>query len=81
MLPQLFLERMEQMLGEEYPAFLLSYEGERYQALRINPLKGTADEFLEKVSYPLTPVSWEKNGFYYGKEETPGKHPYHEAGV
>lgn len=81
MLPQLFLERMEQMLEDDYPAFLKSYEGERYQALRINPLKGTVDTFLKKVSYPLTPVPWEKNGFYYGKDETPGKHPYHEAGV
>lgn len=26
MLPQAFLDRMEQMLGEEYPAFLQSYE-------------------------------------------------------
>ena len=39
MLPQAFLDRMEQMLGEEYPAFLQSYEKERYQALRVNPLK------------------------------------------
>lgn len=29
----------------------------------------------------LTPVSWAKNGYYYEKEDTPGKHPYHEAGV
>lgn len=29
----------------------------------------------------LTLVSWAKNGYYYEKEDTPGKHPYHEAGV
>lgn len=40
MLPQDFLHRMEQMLGEEYPAFLESYEKERYQSLRVNTLKG-----------------------------------------
>ena len=28
-LPQEFLERMEHMLGEEYPAFLQSYEEPR----------------------------------------------------
>ena len=32
MLPQLFLDRMKQMLEEEYPAFLNSYEDARYQA-------------------------------------------------
>ena len=26
-------------------------------------------------------MPWEANGFYYEKEDQPGKHPYHEAGV
>ena len=30
MLPQEFLKRMENMLGEEYPAFLKSYDIARY---------------------------------------------------
>lgn len=81
MLPQAFLERMEQMLGAEYPAFLQSYEKERYQALRVNPLKAQRDEFVAKAPFSLRPVEWEPNGFYYEKEDTPGKHPYHAAGV
>lgn len=39
MLPELFLSRMRGMLGEEYTAFLESFHQERYQALRLNPLK------------------------------------------
>lgn len=39
MLPELFLERMKNLLGEEYDAFLVSLEEEKYQALRVNPLK------------------------------------------
>ena len=39
MLPQLFLDRMQSLLGEEYEAFLASLEEEKYQALRVNPLK------------------------------------------
>lgn len=81
MLPQLFLDRMKQMLDEEYPAFLNSYEDARYQALRINPSKTDTDRFTEETSFHLQPVPWEANGFYYGKEDQPGKHPYHEAGV
>lgn len=81
MLPQLFLDRMEQMLGGEYPAFLSSYEDERYQALRINPQKTDRNRFMEETSFHLQPVPWERNGFYYEKEDRPGKHPYHEAGV
>ena len=39
MLPEQFCERMKKMLGEEYNAFVTSLEQEKYQALRINPLK------------------------------------------
>lgn len=87
MLPQLFLERMETMLGEEYPLFLNSFEQEKYQALRLNPLKcgeraPAIPEHPEgKLPFGLTPVPWAENGFYYEKEAQPGKHPYHEAGV
>lgn len=81
MLPQLFLDRMKQMLEEEYPAFLNSYEDTRYQALRINPSKTDMDQLTEETSFHLQPVPWEANGFYYEKEDQPGKHPYHEAGV
>ena len=81
MLPQLFLDRMKQMLDEEYPAFLNSYEDARYQALRINPSKTDRNRFAEETSFHLQPVPWEANGFYYEKEDQPGKHPYHEAGV
>ena len=81
MLPQDFLNRMEQMLGEEFPAFLESYEKERYQSLRVNTLKGNKEQFLEQTTFHLAPVSWTGNGFYYESADTPGKHPYHEAGV
>lgn len=81
MLPQDFLERMRWMLGEEYPSFLDSYDRERYQALRLNGLKTEKDLFLSRSSFHLTPVPWAEEGFYYGAEDAPGKHPYHEAGV
>ena len=39
MLPQVFLERMQGLLGSEYEEFLVSFDHEKYQALRLNPLK------------------------------------------
>lgn len=85
MLPEQFLKRMEEMLGEEFPAFLESYDRERYQALRINTLKKS--ESGEDVADVLTAlfdlerVPWAQNGYYYPGDKQPGKHPYHEAGV
>lgn len=81
MLPQDFLDRMKEMLGEEAPAFFASYEKERYQSLRINTLKADKSVFREQTTFSLTPVPWTSDGFYYASGDTPGKHPYHEAGV
>lgn len=72
---------MQNMLGEEYPAFLESLSGKRYRALRLNPLKTRIQEGKEKLPFTLSPVPWTRNGFYYEEEEQPGKHPYHEAGL
>ena len=77
MLPQAFLDRMKQQLGEQYPAFLHSLERPRAVALRFNPLKGE----MPILPFVGDPVPWEKNGFYYDPDARPGLHPYHEAGV
>lgn len=80
-LPEEFLRRMQEMLGEEYGAFLKSYEEERAQGLRVNEVKISREKFSELSPFFLTPVEWCETGYYYGKEERPGKHPYHEAGL
>ena len=38
-LPQVFRKKMKNLLGEEYEAFLESYDREREQGLRLNLLK------------------------------------------
>ena len=78
MLPTAFLQRMQQMLGPEYPAFLRSYDRPRSVGLRFNPLKG-AD--LPQLSFGLTPVPWAPHGYCYDPATRPGLYPYHEAGV
>lgn len=81
MLPLQFTQRMQEMLKEEYPLFLESYEKQNYQSLRMNPLKGSREEFLKKAPFSLKPVVWAEDGFYYDSKDQPGKHPFHEAGV
>lgn len=81
MLPQEFKDRMKKMLREEYPRFIQSCEGKEVRALRVNPLKGSAAQFLSRQPFCLTPVPWAENGYYYGEADQPGKHPFHEAGA
>ena len=78
MLPEAFLLRIKDQLGEEDPAFLESLERHRAVALRFNPLKCQSAPELPFVGKP---VPWEPQGYYYDGEARPGLHPYHEAGV
>ena len=80
-LPAAFKERMERMLGNEYGAFLQSYEKERSRGLRLNRLKTDRGTFLEKAPFSLQRIPWTEEGYYYGADDRPGLHPYHEAGV
>lgn len=83
-LPTAFMERMQDMLQDEYPDFLASYEKERVYGLRYNPLKAAnkgKDFFLRQMPFELEPVPWTEEGFYYRKDAQPGKHAFHEAGV
>ena len=77
MLPEAFLTRMQQQLGEEYPAFLESLERPRAVALRFDPRKGA----VPTLPFVKEPVPWEPMGYYYDPQARPGLHPYHEAGV
>lgn len=81
MLPQEFEQRMQKMLQAEYSDFRKSFEDSHVQSLRRNPLKGSREDFLEKMPFELEQTAWEKNGFYYKEEAQPGKHPLHEAGA
>lgn len=80
-LPEAFTEKMKGLLGTEYQAFLESYEKERVQGLRLNPLKISGEEFLKLSPFSLKKIPWAKEGWYYEAGERPGKHPYHEAGL
>ena len=80
-LPEKFLKRMKERLGEEYPAFLQSYERPPYRALRVNTLKISAEEFMRIVPFPLgARTAWEENGFYIGEEKA-GSYKEHFAGL
>ncbi len=81
MLPEAFLERMQGMLGEEYPAFLESFEREQYHALRLNVLKRGAEKAVLSGCARLSRVPWAENGYYYQEGDQPGRHPFHAAGV
>ncbi|WCK55696.1 RsmB/NOP family class I SAM-dependent RNA methyltransferase [Aneurinibacillus sp. Ricciae_BoGa-3] len=80
-LPQAFIERMERLLGGDFPAFVASYDQPRRQGLRANRLKIDAAELKKRLNTELSPVAWTVDGFYYPQGFRPAKHPYYHAGL
>lgn len=81
-IPHLFLDRMSQYLGDEFPAFTESLDSTPRSGLRVNTLKLTLDQFREITPFTLGErVPWAPSAFLLESEEKPGKHPHHRAGM
>ena len=80
-LPEAFLKEMKQLLGDEYEAYIKSYEEAWKPGLRVNTLKITPEEFKSLSQLKLAPVDWTQKGFYYEDTERPARHPYYYAGL
>ena len=79
-LPEDFKKRMEELLGNEYKSFILSYKDKKQSGLRVNTLKLNVQD-LGCLPFKLESIPWAYEGFYYNEEERPGRHLLHEAGV
>lgn len=80
-LPEVFIKEMKHILGQEYALFEKAMEERSKKGLRINRGKISVEEFLKKSPFFLEPVPYVENGFYYSEEDTPGRHPYYNAGL
>ena len=80
-LPEAFLARMKEMLGSEYEAFLESYTKPRTFGLRLNTAKISAGEFEKIVPFPVTPIPWVKNAYFYPADVRPSRCPLYQAGL
>lgn len=81
MLPNGYLDRLKDLLGDEYEPFLNHYNQPPSIGLRVNTLKLSPDQFDSISPYPLTPLPWTSSGFTIPTGSRPGKHPYHAAGL
>lgn len=80
-LPLPFLERMKEMLGDDYDAFLESYENPRTYGLRVNTAKLSCQDFQELSPFPIRPIPWINTGYFYDEESRPARCPYYQAGL
>ena len=70
-----FEEKMKTLLGSEYEEYTACYDEPRHYGLRVNTAKISVEDFLKIAPWPLEPVPWIENGFYYdGDHIQPSKH-------
>lgn len=79
-LPNSFENDMRALLGDEFEAFMKSYERLPHSGLRVNTGKISPEEFQSRAPFVLNPVEWIENGFTY-QEENVSKDPYYYAGL
>ncbi len=86
-LPEAFMNRMAGLLGDKYPSFLSSLQLPALTGMRINTLKISPEEFLQLSPLMLSGISWCPTGYIVDSGDevigwlSPGKHPYHNAGL
>jgi len=81
MLPEVFIDRMKVLLGEEFDQFLACYQDHPQIGLRVNTLKINVGDFHGISPFKLSPIPWTGEGFFLPEGCRPGTHPYHAAGL
>ena len=80
-LPELFEQRMQLLMQEEYAAFLQGYQHSLRRGLRVNTAKISVDDFIDLFPHPLDASSFAENSFYVNAEHKAGSDPLHHAGA
>lgn len=71
-LPKVFEERMREMLGDEFEAYLESYENIRQYGLRVNPLKITREELEQMEKFHLQPIPLDRKWLFLSGSRSAG---------
>ena len=77
-LPEMFVNRMRQQLGNELTAFLHALEGKPVRGIRLNPLKPSA---ATKEYAGSDRVPWANDGYYLAADSDAGATILHAAGA
>lgn len=81
-LPAAFCARMKGLLGDDYEAFLASYDREPQRGLRVNTLKCTDAALLHALgAEDMRPIPYTDTGYYLDRADIGGSHPLHHAGA
>ena len=77
-----FLDRMKEMLKDEYEQYLNTLDQPAYRGLRVNTLKISAEAFQNLQLFDLKPTPFAEESFYIDSSlNGVGNHPSHLSGM
>ena len=81
MISEVFLNRMKNMLGEEYAEFERALSEEAVKGVRVNMSKISVEDYLRVTELDLTPLSYADYGFIPQSADGIGTKAEHHAGM
>lgn len=79
-LPEEFVLRMKNLLGDEYDAYEKAVNSSPVRGFRVNTDKISLEEFEKINVFGKERIPYVENGFYLDFDKV-GNHPYHHAGM
>ncbi len=80
-LPKQFTETMKNLLKEDFDKYLSSLDKPKFNAIRINNLKITDEDFFKLIGKNLKKVPWSTSGYYIDNKSEFSKSSYYNAGL
>ncbi len=81
MLPEKYTDRMKEILGDEFIAYINELENKRVSALRVNKIKcSNTETFISKLPFECEKIPYCADGYYFSYDK-PGISPFHHAGA
>lgn len=81
-LPQKFKEKMKELLGAEYDAFLSCYNEPHYRGIRLNSLKCNLETLKAALPFPIQPAPFSPMSYYIPADAPKiGQLAMHHAGA
>jgi len=77
---EVFLERMKNLLGDEFEDFKSSLNLPIQKSIYVNQNKIAVEDFKKIVDFSMEQIPYENAGFYVDNEKK-GRHPLHHAGA
>lgn len=79
-LPSEYLERMKNLLGDEFDDYINSLNEPPVRAFRVNTDKISMNDFNKINIFSSSEIPYVENGYYLEYDKI-GNHPYHHAGM